>query len=1149
MDGLPWAGCPTAIRFPNQFVTAGGEPFGTRFGAAGPSGLADRAPFGSARCVGPPYSVGPPRRAPSAVGPSGTIKTACEHRPTIASKLPALTVSSRQVDTALGDAYDAIVWTSFRAGLHSARTAPSPAVAYREPPVKEVLTASEEAPQRMPLRLLSSNLLVEAAALGILLCTPDILIAESASPRFETHIAPILTQHCYSCHGPGIQQSELDLQSRDAILVGGKSGPAIVPRDPVASLLMQKVASGSMPPGDSNLGVDQIELIRTWIETGALSVGHTPAVSDQTHAGAGVSPRKILVTTLNLKCLLCHGRRRQEGGLDIRTRDSLLRGGVSGPAIVPGKPDESLLIQRIVAEEMPPAEHQSRLSYRPVTSAELQELRRWIADGAPFEEEVPQPVRPGSDPLVSDDDRQFWSFQPPLRPPVPVVRGQDLIRTPIDAFLLAELEARELSFSPEAERLTLMRRAYFDVIGLPPSPAEVEAFLADKNPRAYERLVDRLLESPRHGEHWARRWLDAAGYADSEGQADADAIRPHAWRYRDWVIRALNADKPYDRFLTEQIAGDELFDYKARPVPLSEEERSLLVATGFMRMGPDGTYSVSQGFVGERMTVVADQLRILTSTVMGLTIGCARCHDHKYDPVPLRDYYRFSAILRSAYDPYDWLSPNEVGVGPDADWHEGNTRMLLGVPSHEIQEAERLNAPIHKEVSRLEGDLESLTAPFRDQLQDQKWAGIPESLRADILTSLDTPPQERTEIQEYLAAQFGSTLEVSSDELRERFPDYRQKAIEIEAAILKTKRRLRPKPRIRALFDMGGKPTPVHVLYRGSHRDPGPLVDPGVPSMLSSGLAPYGVEKPPWTTGTSGRRLALAKWLAQPRHPLTARVRVNWIWQHYFGRGIVQSQGNFGRTGTPPTHPELLDWLATEFVASGWSMRAIHRLILTSAAYRQSSFYDRTRHGQDPDNVLLSRFPLRRLDADAIRDSILSVSGRLNPTPFGPPDDIEARPDGEVVAKDSPEGMRRSIYLLQRRSKPLTMLESFDAPQLRPNCLRRTHSTVPSQALQLMNSDALRTSSRFMAGRVIDAAGDDPAKQVERVYLAALSRSPTDGERASGVSALARMTQAWTRQLEEGPAPMEPKESRARWLALAALCHTMLNSAEFLYID
>jgi hypothetical protein len=276
---------------------------------------------------------------------------------------------------------------------------------------------------------------------------------------------------------------------------------------------------------------------------------------------------------------------------------------------------------------------------------------------------------------------------------------------------------------------------------------------------------------------------------------------------------------------------------------------------------------------------------------------------------------------------------------------------------------------------------------------------------------------------------------------------------------------------------------------------------------------------------------------------------VNWIWQHYFGHGIVQSAGNFGHTGSPPTHPKLLDWLATEFVERGWSMKAIHRLILTSTAYRQGSLFDTKKHGTDPDNLLLSRFPLRRLDADAIRDSVLKVSGRLNPAPFGPPDDIEAKPDGEVIAKESAEGLRRSIYLLHRRSKPVTMLEAFDAPQLRPNCLRRTRSTVPSQALQMMNSGVIRTSSQYMAGRVIDAAGDDPAKQVERVYLAALSRSPSESERADGVSTLTHMTEAWMRRLEEGTPPMEPKKTKARWLALATLCHTVLNSGEFLYID
>jgi len=995
------------------------------------------------------------------------------------------------------------------------------------------------------------GLLTTAALFGIFLNSPNVLVAQDSSPRFETDVAPILKTNCHSCHGPGLRQAELDLQTRDAILAGGKAGPAIVPRDPVGSLLLQKIAAGSMPPGDAKLADDQIDLIRRWIETGALSEGETPGTAAGTAAGLDteVSPRELIVATLNVKCLLCHGRRRQEGGLDIRTRESLLRGGVSGPAIVSGKPEESLLIKRIVAEQMPPEEHQARLSYRPITSAELWQLRRWIAAGAPFDEEKPEPVLPDSDPLVSDEDRRFWSFQPARRAATPAVRGQGRVRTPIDAFLLAKLEEKDLTLSPDAGTLTLMRRAYFDVTGLPPSPEEVEAYLADKDPRAYERLVDRLLESPRYGEHWARRWLDAAGYADSEGQVDFDAIRPHAWRYRDWVIRALNADKPYDQFLTEQIAGDELFDYKAKALPLETKDRDLLIATGFLRMGPDGTYSVSQGFVAERMTVVADQLNILTSTVMGLTVGCARCHDHKYDPMPQRDYTRLSAILRSAYDPYDWLSPNEADIGPDADWNESNSRLLRGVPRKEIEEAERLNVPIYEEIAKLKSDLENLTAPLRKKLFDEKWTEIPEALQADLRVALDTPPAERTETQNYLAARFGGGLEVTSDEIGGRFEAYRLRAITLEAAIVKAEQSLHTKPQIRALFDMGGKPTPVHILYRGEHGNPGPPVEPGVPSVLSVGLEPYHVEKPPWTTGTSGRRLALAKWLTQPNHPLTARVRVNWIWQHYFGRGIVQSAGNFGHTGSPPTHPQLLDWLATEFVERGWSMKAIHRLILTSTAYRQGSLFDTGKHGSDPDNVLLSRFPLRRLDADAIRDSVLKVSGRLNSASFGPPDDIEVKPDGEVIAKESTEGLRRGIYLLHRRSKPVTMLEAFDAPQLRPNCLRRTRSTVPSQALQMMNSGVLRTSSQYMAGRVIDAAGDDPAKQVERVYLAALSRPPSESERADGVSTLTHMTEAWMRRLEEGTPPMEPKKTKARWLALATLCHTVLNSGEFLYID
>lgn len=965
---------------------------------------------------------------------------------------------------------------------------------------------------RFALFLNSIPALLLAAALGL-------PAQDHSEPRFESHIAPLLEANCVVCHGEQSPQAELDVRTREALLRGGKSGPALVPGAPLDSLLLQKTASGAMPMAGKKLTPDEVDLIRLWIESGALPAGENPGVlGDATHAP--VSPREILVTVVNVKCLLCHGRRRQEGGLDLRTRESALKGGVSGPALVPGEPGESLMIKRIASEEMPPERDQARLSYRPVTSEELDKLRRWINQGAPWDDEEPQSVDPATDPLVSAEDREFWAFRPPLRPEPPPVSASGRLRQPIDAFLLDRLEDKGLTFSPDADRLTLMRRAYFDVTGLPPSPDDIEAYLADESDSSYEGLVDRLLESPQYGEHWGKRWLDAAGYADSEGQVDYDAVRPHAWRYRDWVIRALNADKPYDEFLTEQIAGDELFNYKEEPLPLKPEFSDKLVATGFMRMGPDGTYSVSQGFVAERLTVVADQLQILTSTVMGLTVGCARCHDHKYDPIPQRDYYRLSAILRSSYDPYDWLAPNEADIGPDADWNESNTRLLAGARANEVEEAAHNNAPIEAKIAELGEQLKALPSAVRRKL-------LEESVAQDALVAV------RNVLSEGLAGD------------SEPKADAGEEAHALLDAFVEATLSLRTKPLVRALFDMGGEPTPVHLLYRGEHRNPGPPVAPGIPSVLSEGIESYDLVPLDWS---SGRRLALAKWLVQPNHPLTARVMVNRVWQHYFSRGIVQSEGNFGTTGTPPTHPELLDWLAVEFVESGWSLKALHRLILTSTAYRQSSRIDAASRAADPDNTLLSRFPMRRLEAEAIRDSVLKVAQRLDPKSFGPPDEIDMKSDGEVVAKDASAGQRRSIYLQQRRSRPVTMLEAFDAPQLKPNCLRRSSSTVASQALQMMNSDFLRNSSRYMAGRVIDAVGDDLEAQVERVYQTALGRPPSAEERKDGVFTLSEINRAWRRTLDE-QVPMEPKQAKAEWLALATLCHTVLNSAEFLYID
>ena len=962
------------------------------------------------------------------------------------------------------------------------------------------------------------------------------------SPRFESHILPIFQENCLQCHDSKTRQAGLSLETLEDVFKGGESGPAIVPRKPADSTLLTMVSSETMPLVGDPLSDSEIGLIRSWIEKGAPGKD-----TEGEQASIPVTEREIMAAVLGAKCLTCHGRRRQEAGLDLRTREGLLKGGKSGPAIVPGRPDESLLVRRIAAQEMPPPELQEKFSVRGLTSAEFDKLRRWISAGALADGEKPLQFRVEEDPLISDEDRRFWSFQPPKRPAAPDVKQSKQVRNAIDAFLLAKLEEADLGFSEEADRLTLMRRIYLDLTGLPPSPEEIESYLADQSPLAYERLVDRLLASPRYGERSARYWLDAVGYADSEGAAGDDAIRPHAYRYRDYVIRSFSADKPYDQFLIEQIAGDELFDYKQVDA-YSPEQVDKLVATGFLRMGPDSTYSTEQNYLPERFDVVATQIEILTTALMGLTMGCARCHDHKYDPLPQRDFYRLSAILQSSYDPYDWLSPNIQCIGVGADCDESTTRLLLLPSVLEIREVEEYNIPIQEKIVGLKQSLEQKTDSLREQLIEERLAKLPENLREDLRRALDVKPQDRQEVQTYLVGSFESLLKVTLKELSDRFEGFSEEAKEIEDQIKAEEKKLKSKPSIRALFDMGGEPTANRILMRGEYTMPGPLVSPGVPSVLSVGVAPYRVERPDWSTETTGRRLAWAKWLTQPNHPLTARVMVNRLWQQHFGEGLVRTLGNFGRMGSPPSHPKLLDWLATEFVSQGWSIKAMHRVIMTSTAYRQSTRADREAQVADPSNRLLSRFPLRRLDADALRDSILNIAGRLDTTPFGPADELDVRKDGEVVAKATQRGYRRSIYLLQRRSTPVTMLEVFDAPLLFPNCLKRPHSTVSSQALQLENSDLVRSSSRYMAGRVIDAAGGDLQKQIERVYWATLTRPPSRKEAKAAQAALHELTGEWQRHLES-EVPAEPIAEKARWLGLASLCHVYLNSAEFLYVN
>ncbi|PYV10804.1 MAG: hypothetical protein DMG07_20460, partial [Acidobacteria bacterium] len=579
-------------------------------------------------------------------------------------------------------------------------------------------------------------------------------------PRFETDLLPILQANCLMCHGERVQQAGLDLRTRDSLLRGGRSGPAIQPGSPQRSLLLEKVTRGAMPPVEKKLTDREIERIRRWIEAGAPAVSAEAAAAAKPPNVAAVTEPEVLVSILNVKCLGCHGRRRQEAGLDLRTRESILKGGKSGPAMVLGDPDRSLMIQRIAAGEMPPAKLVSEAKVIAVTGSELETLRGWIAAGAPG---GPEPS-PAADSLVRAEERRFWSFQPPRRPPVHEIREKGRLRTPIDAFLLEKLQGKGLSFAPEADRLALLRRAYLDLIGVPPGPEEIEAYLADRSPGAYERVIDQLLASPHYGERWGRFWLDAAGYSDSAGKVAQDVVRPFAYRYRDYVIRAFNDDKPYDRFLLEQIAGDELFDYRAAKEP-TPERLDKLIATGFLRTAPDGLTQ----FVHDRLDVLADQVEVLSSAVMGITVACARCHDHKYDPIPQRDYYRFSAIFRAAYDPYDWIEPAQ--------------RQLELAPESERRAAELHNAKVRQEVQRWENALREAALPFRKQLLSQKLSALPEGVREDVRQALETPPEQCTPAQSYLREKFRPWAETTPAELAQRFPDFKLQSDEFQRKI------------------------------------------------------------------------------------------------------------------------------------------------------------------------------------------------------------------------------------------------------------------------------------------------------------------------------------------------------------------------------
>ena len=882
--------------------------------------------------------------------------------------------------------------------------------------------------------------------------------AEGATGLYETRIRGLLMKRCAQCHGPERGQAGLDLTTPEGLRRGAETGPVLSPDQPSESRLYQVIRDRRMPPkGAGKLTRAEIGLILKWMEQGA-----------PLPAAARLNQHDVL-PIMRLRCTVCHGNRRQEAGLDLRTVEGMLKGGKSGPAIVAGKPEESLVLKMVRAGKMPPPRQVVSVSVKPMAPEEIDKLERWIAAGAARVEETSTSAEEANDPLVSVADRQFWAFRPPREVKVPRVGRKSGITNPIDAFILRRLKTKRLRFAPVADALTLIRRATFDLTGLPPTPDEVRAFLAEASPDAYERLIDRLLASPRYGERWGRRWLDLAGYSDSEGIQDSDPIRPYAYKYRDYVIRSLNADKPYDRFLLEQIAGDELADYESASV-ITAEMADNLIATGFLRMVADGTYANITGFAPDRLAVIADEMEVLSSAVMGLTLKCARCHNHKFDPIPQRDYYRLLAIFKGAYDEHDWLKPY-AGARPDPVKH--NARFL----------------------------------PFVAAQEREAWMA-----------------QERR-------------LDAAIDKLKKRSD---AKSDEVKAQIKALDGQRRPVPMVRALWDRG-EPSPTYVYQRGDYRRAGELVRPGVPSALTDGKTPFEI-RPPWPGAKqTGRRLAFAKWLTRPDHPLTARVMVNRLWSHHFGRGIVATTDNFGKAGAPPTHPKLLDWLAREFVRQGWSMKAMHRLMMNSRTYRQSSSITPAMKKRDPGNDLFSRMPLRRLEGESLRDTLLFVSGKLDERRFGPADPLEARGDGLVQARGTDRGWRRSIYITQRRKQPLTLLEAFDLPQMSPNCITRQETTVATQALYLLNNARIAELAGHLAERARSEAGASVKGQIERVYWLVLSRPPTADEQPIALAAVRSLQAQWIASgAADGEAPRK---------ALASYCHTMLNSAALLYVD
>ncbi len=779
-------------------------------------------------------------------------------------------------------------------------------------------------------------------------------------------------------------------------------------------------------------------------------------------------------------------------GLDLRSRESALAGGERGTALVPGSPEKSRLYRLASGVDnpsMPPG--------KPLPADQLAKLRLWIEAGAPMAAASADKKEDAAlanaamakmeERVLTDEERKYWAFRAPVRAAVP--KGG---ANPVDAFLRTALAAKGLKPSVPASSSALVRRAYLDITGLPPTPVQVAAFVRDRSPDAFSKLVETLLASPHYGERWGRHWLDVVRFSDSGG-FEYDRDRPNAWRYRDYVVNAFNSDKPYDRFVREQLAGDEIW-------PDSAEAR---IATGYLRLGPENNLKNEQ----TRMDELDDLVSTTSNAFLGLTVGCARCHNHKFDPIAQKDYYRIQAVFfpTKAYD--------HPLVGSDAvKAFEGEQKRIGD-----------LQAPWKQKVKELE-------APYRDRLLAAKKAKLADYIQL----ALRTPAELRTEGQKLNAAQVEKTLTVDlEDVLAALSSDDRALHAELDKQIAALEKQ-RPEPFAAAMSvsEPGRVAPPSYFLHRGSPGQKGSVVQPGAIAVASRSDLPFPVA--PEGAATSWRRRAFADWVASPENPLTARVMVNRIWQQHFGEGLVETPSNFGKMGEKPTHPELLDYLAVEFMEKGWSVKALQRLILNSETYRMASDDVAVNRAIDPDNKYLWRMPRRRLEGEAIRDSIFAVAGNLDRTVGGPavrpyidPALYQASSKRTWVGKpdSDPSTWRRSVYVFSKRSIPLPMLDVFDKPDSITSCARRNRSTIAPQALILMNNALVLQEAKVFAERLGREAGSDPVKQVHLAFHLTVSRPPSEKEASEALLFL-----------------------RTAGNTLADFCQVMLNLNEFVYI-